>query len=497
MKINSLTVKTYIYATAIVAASAMFGIQHATAQGIPDILPAVVIAGAKNNTSPTPNAPVIEDEADFIAYEKSGGIQMDNRHITITRGKSTVIEVDRNIADVLVADPSVIEVGALKNHRLYLIGAALGDTNVMIFDGNGNPIQKLDVHVRVDETTLQETLTTLFPSESIVAKTVNDDIMLTGNVSTPAAAARIQEVAARFAGQDEAVVNMLSVQGDQQVMIKVRVLEVSRSVLNELGLDTDIGGSSDNLSAALASSGGVGLTANPLAAGQLLFNDGSNSISTIFQALERDGLVSTLAEPNLTAISGQNARFLAGGEFPIPKEVDDEGNVSYEYKPFGVSLAFKPVVMSKDRINLQVSTEVSDISDDFSFQIPGVTVPGFDVRRAETNVEMASGGTLMMAGLIESKSLNRLNRLPGVKDIPVIGALSSSESFARNESELVIMITSYLVKPFADKNQTATRVPSEQQTPLNKALMANMARLNGKSDVTRASNGQPVGYLLD
>jgi pilus assembly protein CpaC len=493
MKMNSTPIKNFVLSLGLIASAAAFGAHHASAQGIPDILPAVVIAGAKNTPTPPPQM----DDGAIVTYEKSGSVQLDNRHVTITRGKSTVIEVDRNIADVLVADPSVIEVGALKNHRLYLIGAALGDTNVMIFDGNGNPIQKLDVHVRVDETTLQDTIQTLFPNEDVIAKTVNDDIMLTGNVSTPAAAARISEVAARFAGRDEAIVNMMSVAGDQQVMIKVRVLEVSRSVLNELGLDTDINTSNGDVTAALGTAGAVGLTANSLAAGQLLFNNGSDSLSTIFQALERDGLVSTLAEPNLTAISGQNAKFLAGGEFPIPKEVDDEGNVSYEYKPFGVSLAFKPVVLSKDRINLQVSTEVSDISDDFSFQIPGVTVPGFDVRRAETNVEMASGGTLMMAGLIESKSLNRLNRVPGVKDIPILGALSSSESFARNESELVIMITSYLVKPFADTNQAAERKPTENKSPLNQALMANMARTNGKSNVTRAANGKPVGYLLD
>ena len=199
----------------------------------------------------------------------------------------------------------------------------------------------------------------------------------------------------------------------------------------------------------------------------------------------------------MTAISGQNARFLAGGEFPIPTEIDDEGNVTYEYKPFGVSLAFKPVVLSKDRINLQVSTEVSDISDDFSFQIPGITVPGFDVRRAETNVEMASGGTLMMAGLIESKSLNRLNRLPGVKDIPVLGALSSSESFARNESELVVMITSYLVKPFADKQQAARVATKEEQSPLNQALLDNLQRDRLNRNVANAAKGRPVGYLLD
>lgn len=475
---------------ALIVCGAGLGYTHARAQALPDFLPAVVSAS---------NAQVSDRPEQEETHEKSLG-ELPRRHITITRGKSSVVEVNRNIADVLVADPSVIEVGALKNHRLYLIGAALGDTNVMVFDGKGNPIQQLDVHVRVDETTLQQTLESLFPSENIIAKTVNDDIMLTGHVSNPATAGRIQEVAARFAGGDEAIVNMMSVKGDQQVMIKVKVLEVSRTVLNELGLEGQLNGTGDEgqLVGALATATGLGLTANPvLATGQLLFNDGSNTISALFRALERDGLVSTLAEPNLTAISGQNARFLAGGEFPIPTEIDNNGNVTYEYKPFGVSLAFKPVVMSKDRINLQVSTEVSDVSDDFSFQVPGITVPGFDVRRAETNVEMASGGTLMMAGLIESKSLNRLNRLPGVKDIPVLGALSSSESFARNESELVVMITSYLVKPFADSTQAAQRKPVEQSTPLNKALISNLSRVNGRENVINAAQGKAIGYILD
>lgn len=425
--------------------------------------------------------------------------KMEDGYLTITRGKSKVVEVNRDIADVLVADPSVVEVGALKNHRLYLIGAALGDTNVMIFDGQGNPIQQLDVHVRVDETTLQQTLSKLFPAENINAKTVNDDIVLTGNVSSPATAGRIQEVAARFAGGDEAVVNMMAVEGEQQVMIKVKVLEVARSVLNELGLETDITGSDlgANLSGSVATTNSFGLTVDPtFTTGALAFADSTTSLSLLFRALERDGLVSTLAEPNLTAVSGQNARFLAGGEFPIPSERDQNGNITYEYRPFGVSLAFKPVVMSGERINLQVSTEVSDISDELTLQLPGITVPGFDVRRAETNVELASGGTLMMAGLIESKSLNRLNRVPGVKDVPILGALANSESFSRNESELVIMITSYLVKPFADKTQ-ADEKPAEPQSPLNQAMLGNLEKVIGREKVMNAANGKPVGYLLD
>ncbi len=432
-----------------------------------------------------------------VMSEKSGNQTLD-RHVTITRGKSKVIKVNANIADVLVADPSVIEVGAMKNDRLYLIGAALGDTNVMIFDGEGNTIEQIDVHVRVDEDTLQHTLESLFPDEEIIAKTVNDDIMLTGIASNPSVAARIQQVAARFAGADEAVVNMMSVKGAQQVMLKVKVLEVSRNILNELGLDLDGTLNKGATTGLFNTVGAVGLTApTQVGTGSFLFDIGASTISTVFQALERDGYITTLAEPNLTAISGENARFLAGGEFPIPTEIDDEGNVSYEYKPFGVSLAFKPVVMSKNRINLNVSTEVSNISNDFSFTLANLTVPGFDVRRAETSVEMPSGGTLMLAGLIESNTINSMNRIPGVKDIPVIGDLTGSESFQRNETELVVMISAYLVKPYADEEIAAERAPRENTSPLHQALIANLQRHNNKSKIANATTGRPVGYLLD
>jgi len=185
-----------------------------------------------------------------------------------------------------VADPSVIEVGAMKSNRLCHIGAALGDTNVMVFDGEGNTVQQLDVHVRVDEDTLSHTLETLFPDEKIIAKTVNDDIMLTGRASNPAVAARIQQVAARFAGRDEAVVNMMGVQGEQQVMLKVKVLEVSRNILNELGLDIDGTLNRGAASGFFSTAGGVGLTApTPVGSGQLLFDIGESTLGTVYRAL--------------------------------------------------------------------------------------------------------------------------------------------------------------------------------------------------------------------
>ena len=436
-------------------------------------------------------------------YEKSGSAiteksgEVLGNHLTITRGKSKLVKVSDQIADVLVADPSVIEVGAIKKDKLYLIGAALGDTNVMIFDADGNTIDEMDVHVRVDEKTLQNTLEKLFPAENITAQTVNDDIMLTGTASNPAIAGRIEEVATRFAGDDEAIVNMMTVLGEQQVMLKVKVMEVSRNMLNELGVDVDAALSSGDLDAQVFSNQ-LGLTAPaPLLNIGVTGSLGDVDIGAFFSALERDGYATTLAEPNLTAITGENARFLAGGEFPIPTEVDDDGNVAVDFRPFGVALAFKPVVLSNDRINLNVSTEVSNISSDFTFVNGPFTIPGFDVRRAETSVELPSGGTLMLAGLIESSTITSMNRLPGIKNIPIIGDLLSSESFQRNETELVVLISSYLVNPFSDEEEAAVVNRVEESSPLKQAMVRNLQRQYGDADITTLTQGIPVGYVLD
>ena len=433
--------------------------------------------------------------AQAAVSEKQGGPLAN--HVTITRGKSRVIKVSDEIADVLVADPSVVEVGAIKNDKLYLIGASLGDTNVMIFDEDGNTIDEMDIHVRVDEKTLQNTLNNLFPNETIIAKTVNDDIMLTGTASNPSVAGRIEAVASRFAGSNEAIINMMSVLGEQQVMLKVKVMEVSRSVLNELGVNVNTAYNSGDLSTQVFSNQ-LGLTAaNPLLNIGVAGNIGDVDIGAFFSALERDGYVTTLAEPNLTAITGENARFLAGGEFPIPTKLDIQGNVTYTYRPFGVALAFKPVVLSKERINLNVSTEVSNISNDFTLDLAGITVPGFDVRRAETSVEMPSGGTLMLAGLIEANTLSSMNRVPGIKNIPIIGDLLSSESFQRNETELVVLISSYLVNPFSEQEGVAKVQSTATSSPVNKAMLNNLQNQYGNSDVLTLTHDKPVGYILD
>lgn len=375
-----------------------------------------------------------------------------NRTVTLTMGKADTIDLGQAVADVLVANPAIADVGTLRSSRLYIVGKQIGDTNILAFDNEGNQLADIAVRVRVDEKTLRDSLKDFFPNEKIQVSTVRQDIVLRGSVSTPAVANQVRDLASRFvASTDRPIVDLMTVQGEQQVMLRVRVMEASRGILREYGLDTSIDLDKGAFNGGIATSG-AGLVTSPFATGSLVMNPtgGFGPFSFDLSALERDGLVNTLAEPNLTAISGETAGFLAGGEFPVPVGRDQDGNVTLEFKQFGVALNFTPTVMSSDRISLQLSTEVSAKSTEDGITLVGVTVPGLTVRRAETTVQMASGGTLMIAGLIRSDTLDSISGLPGAKNVPVLGELFKSKSFARNESELVIVVTPYIVKPYGE-----------------------------------------------
>lgn len=424
--------------------------------------------------------------------------------ITIALGKSEVVSISKNAADVLVSDPEIADAGSMRQGEVHITGLKIGDTNILVFDDAGKKIQTLNVHVNANTDAIQQSINEALPNARVTVKAVGQNIVLEGKVPSADDAYKAKDIAIRFLPERVNVVNRLSVADNQQVMIRVKVVEVSRTVLNELGLETNLTSlASGNFSGSkLATTPSLGLTVDPsFGVGSLIYNTGSTGpLELIMRALERDGLVNTLAQPNLTAISGENARFLAGGEFPIPSQRDQNGNIQYEYKPFGVSLAFKPVVLSSGRINLQVSTEVSEISPQLTLQLPGVTVPSFSVRRAETTVELASGGSLMLAGLIQSQAISRMNQLPGIKEVPVLGALASSESFSRNESELLVMITAYNVEPFADKQ--AVRVSEQnnktpQREPLNETLVERLAAAYGRSVFEQAPQTKPVGYILE
>lgn len=402
-----------------------------------------------------PAAKAMADKADILADAGAEPV------VDIMIGKADIVTFKSNISDVMVANPAIVDVMALRANQLYLVGSSLGDTNIMVLDDEGNVIRRVNVHVQMDTDKVSDMIKELYPNENVKIKALTDQLVLTGNVSTPAVSNSVANLVAQYAAEvqnlgaaniDQVVTNMLVVGGEQQVMLKVRVLEASRTALKDLGLETrassaDFGA----VGAALSAATGLGLTA-PAQLGVLAlsYNSGTfGPMSFIARALEEEGIINTLAEPNLTAISGEQAGFLAGGEVPIPTEIDRNGNLVYEFRPFGVSLNFRPTVMSENRISMELTTEVSSASYDENLQLQGITVPTFNVRRADTTVELPSGGTLMIAGLLQSDTASNLTQLPGVGKIPVVGDLLKSDSFQRNESELVVMITPYLVRPFA------------------------------------------------
>ncbi|MDD9900364.1 MAG: pilus assembly protein N-terminal domain-containing protein [Alphaproteobacteria bacterium] len=399
--------------------------------------------------------------------------------VQLTVGGASTINLGAPVADVFVANPLVADIGQLRSDRLYVVGRSIGSTNLLAFDDQGNQLADVKVHVRMDETNLRETIKSFFPGEDIDVRTVANNIILTGMVSTPAVANRVRDMASRFTavgeptgaaqnGERLQIVDLMKVRGEQQVMLKVKIIEAKRAVLREYGIDTDA-----NVAGILVGAtggdtgygtiGGTGLQSlAPFGTGQILIEKGGviPPINVAIQGLERDGLVNTLAEPNLTAISGETAGFLAGGEFPVPTGRDQNGNITLEFRQFGVALNFTPTVMASDRISLQLSTEVSARSDDDGVIIVNTRVPGLTVRRADTTVQMGSGGTLMIAGLIKSDDVHALNGFPGLQDVPVLGELFKSRSFARNESELIILVTPYLVEPYAQKNAEVVETSS-------------------------------------
>lgn len=443
-------------------------------------------------------------------------IQQGDPLMVLTLGKAEIVDIDGAVSDIMVADPGIIDVVALQSNRMYMVGSKVGNTNVIALDAEGNVVKRLNVHVRVDEDTLRKTLSELFPDETIKVSTVNQQVILMGQVSSPNVAAQIKDLAIRFIGEEKNFLNLVKVRGEMQVMLKVRIMEASRAVLKELGVETSannrVAGTNlfNNLSPANVAGGltgsafvnsQTGLTEDPFGVGRIIYDTGINGIGfteLLFSALEEDNLVNILAEPNLTAVSGEEANFLAGGEFPIPTGRDREGNIIIEFKPFGVSLNFRPKVLDADRISLQLKTEVSDLDYDNALVLAEITVPGLDVRRAETIVELNSGGSLMIAGLLKAQTIKGLAGLPGVRNTPILGKLISSDSFNREETELLIVVTPYVVQPIAKPANAVAVTPRDtSQRPLQNMFVDNLSRVYGDRAPKVPATDQKLGYLLD
>ncbi|MBW3618400.1 MAG: type II and III secretion system protein family protein [Proteobacteria bacterium] len=476
------------------------------------------------------------------------------RALSLPKGKSAIIDLPTDARDVLVSNPKVADVVLRTPRRLYVLGVGSGQTDAVFYDGSGRQILALDIRVDQDVAVLADTIGRMIPGAQVKVEALNDSIVLSGLVASASDADRAVKLAEAFSGAGggarggpSKVLNMMTIAGKDQVMLKVRVVEMQRSVIKQLGVNlnavlnqvgepqyligTALGfGANGGILGGLGAKYDYDTTKQPVAnrvnpvtgvATDIEVVDREYPLSGIrsdragdpnlnqaqaaLQALERVGLIRTLAEPNLTAVSGESAKFLAGGEYPVPTSQDITGRVGVEFKPFGVGLGFTPVVLSGGRISLRLSTEVSELTNNGAFTLAGaggqagLTIPALNVRRAETTVELPSGGSMMIAGLLQERTRQSVDSLPGLMNLPVLGGLFRSRDYVSGETELVIIVEPYLVTHTA---------PSRMQTPADGFKVASdpEAVLLGKlSKRTAAPKGAPppapyqgpVGYVIE
>jgi pilus assembly protein CpaC len=458
-------------------------------------------------------APAAAQSADEMDVNHHGNLRIGyseplpaHRAVAIGLNKTMVVEVPRDLRDVVVSNPEYLDAVVQSSRRVFLIAKKLGaGANAFFFDENGEQILTVEVKIEYDVGPLERLLERVIPGANITVEILNDTVVLTGTVNNPADAARASDIASRFIVRaaekneryDAKVINLLRVEAKEQVLLKVQVAEVDRESIKRLGVnwygehlgDSAIGGGSANGFPVTAGLGGntnlfgVFGPSNNLAncATQASIQPGS-CLSGTLQAFERTGLMRTLAEPTLTAISGETASFLAGGEFPVPV-AQDRDTITVDWKPFGVGLSFTPMVLSEGRINLKINTEVSELSTEGAVSFGnGGAIQGLKVRRANTTVELPSGGSLVMAGLISDDTRQNIDGVPELKNLPILGTLFRSRDFRKKETELVVIVTPYTVNAVA-ANKLATPVDNlEPASDARATFLGQLNRVYGRSE---------------
>ena len=427
--------------------------------------------------------------------------------------KGQLIRLDRPAAAVFVADPEVADVQAHSPTLVYVFGRRSGATTLYAVDDGEDVLLRREIVVEHHLSGLQRVLREVAPEARLEVRSVDGGIILEGAVRDATKAQELREIAGRYLGENETLINRLSVAAPTQVNLRVRVAEVSREVTKLFGINWETIFSPGNFVFGLATgrdfTGGNPFpllrNVDPSGVADTLFgtyNNGDVSINGLVDALEREGLVNVLAEPNLTAISGETASFLAGGEFPIPIDQDDDG-ISIEFKQFGVSLAFTPTVLTANRISMRVRPEVSDLSDRGAIQLRDLTIPALATRRAETTVELGSGQSFAIGGLISNTTRNNLDKVPALGDVPILGTLFRSTRFRRSESELVIIVTPYLVAPVGAARLAMPNDGLEDPSDLQRLLEGRLAQTRPRAgeqparSAGRARLVGPAGFMLD
>lgn len=449
-------------------------------------------------------------QAESLTVVKNGA----ETTLDIPMNRAIVVESDVPFAELSIANPGIADISSLSDRTIYVLGKSPGLTTLTLLDATGRLITNVNVKVAADVTEFKERLRQILPGEKIEVRTANDGIVLSGVVSSSARLQRALDLAERYA--PERVSNLMSVGGVQQVMLKVRFAEmqrsVSKSLSSSLGFNGSIFGGDTGLNGGIGTLNNQGALTNAMAGnipiandntGAILFgfNAGSVQVGLLIEALEQKGVVRTLAEPNLSALSGQEAKFLAGGEFPIPVAQRD-GLFSVEYKPFGIELNFVPRVVDKGVINLELMAAVSDIDPTQGAIINDLTVPAFSRRETSTTVEMRDGESFAIAGLIQDEFLDNAAQMPWLGDVPVLGALFRSAEYERKQTELVIIVTAHLVSPTLGE---ALALPTDRITPPSESdlfLFGRMSRDSsgadsGAQEVAKQDFSGSYGYVMD
>ena len=434
--------------------------------------------------------------------------------LDVPMNRAVVVESDVPFAELSIANPGIADISSLSDRTIYVLGKSPGLTTLTLLDGAGQLITNVTVKVSADVTEFKERLRQILPDERIEVRTANDGIVLSGMVSSTQRMQRALDLAERYA--PERVSNLMSVGGVQQVMLKVRFAEMQRSVSKSLSASLGLNGTM--FGSNLGVSGGTG-TLNTSGAvnrafngnipatnentGAVLFgfNAGSMQVGLLLEALEQKGVVRSLAEPNLTALSGQEAKFLAGGEYPVPI-AQDLGQIGVEFKPFGIALNFIPRVIDNDVINLELEASVSAIDSSNGIVVNGFEIDAFTLRTTSTTVELRDGESFAIAGLIEDSFLDNAAQLPWLGDVPVLGTLFRSADYQRNNTELVIIITAHLVTPTRGEALALptdrVRPPSERDLFLfGKVADTNRPRGGAAGEVASQDFNGSYGYVMD
>ena len=418
--------------------------------------------------------------------------------IKVSVNRAIVMESDEPFAELSVANPGIADIATLSDRTIYVLGKAPGRTTLTLLGADGRLITNVDVQVSPDIAEFKERLSEILPGEKIDVRTANGGIVLSGRVSSIRATSRAMELARRYSG---AVSNMMIVGGSHQIMLKVRFAEMSRSVAKNLSSSIGVVGMSGNVDVSAGAGQAVEGLAPPTSTSQgrlgLAFSSGGLAISVLLEALETKGLVRTLAEPNLVALSGNEAYFLAGGEYPIPVPGND-GNTQVEFRPFGVEMTFKPTLIEDGLINLVIQTAVSSLDTSNSITANGINVASFNKREAQTVVEIRDGQSMAIAGLLRDDFTDLVGQVPWLGDIPVLGALFRSSDYSRKQSELVVIVTPHVVSPV---DGDALTLPTDRIRPPTEADLFLLGKTANTTSESGSASSQDYkssyGYVME